>query len=215
MGFLCTRASVSKMADVDSEVELGFIEKDSNILRLASPFFPSKVGGRPAWLNLQDIPNSERLTCSKCKNLMVFLLQVYAPSTDGSDDVRCFHRTIFVFCCKNAKCHKLNSTGVFAVFRNQLPRENEFYSFKPPPELGEDDSSDWKSVDSEFRPRMFASLCDVCGCLGDKKCSKCQSVCYCCRDHQIIGWKAGHKGECAKLAEKKNENTKGLCVCGL
>lgn len=104
--------------------------------------------------------------------------QVYAPIS-GQD--RCFHRTLFVFCCKTPECYKCNdsrcmkgnhlcclkvchlsclllcdsrrdnlkaqkslpsaqlfSTNLFnlvSVFRSQLPRRNDFYSYDPPPGL--------------------------------------------------------------------------------
>mmetsp|Transcript_50595 Transcript_50595/g.122093 ORF Transcript_50595/g.122093 Transcript_50595/m.122093 type:complete len:628 (-) Transcript_50595:294-2177(-) len=44
---------------------------------------------------------------------------------------------------------------------------------------------------------MKSRGCWVCGrTLGLKGCSKCKSVCYCGRDHQILHWKQGHKAEC-------------------
>ena len=36
-----------------------------------------------------------------------------------------------------------------------------------------------------------------------KKCSKCRLVAYCCRKHQIRGWKEGHKQVCDELAKNK------------
>ncbi|CAB1338392.1 unnamed protein product, partial [Coregonus sp. 'balchen'] len=54
--------------------------------KLQSHQFPSKVGGKPAWLSQLDIPSS--LTNSSRVN-------VYAP-IPGQD--RSFHRTFFVFC---------------------------------------------------------------------------------------------------------------------
>lgn len=183
----------SKMADEDSEVELGFIEKPENSLSLTSPFFPSKVGGKPSWLHLENLPPSQLLSCKMCKKQMIFLLQVYAPV---HDDPRCFHRTVFVFCCKDGKCHKKSSDEAFLALRSQLPRKNKFYSSTAPPELV------GSKLDSQFRPRNSACLCETCGCLGDKKCSKCHAVSYCCRDHQVFDWKAGHRKNCSKLAEE-------------
>jgi pre-rRNA-processing protein TSR4 len=200
-----------KMADEEGEVELGFVDKPENKLRLASPFFPSKVGGKPAWLNLENLPNSEVFECKICKKPMAFLLQVYAPLNEETvDDQRCFHRTIFVFCCKNGKCCKKDSSESFLALRNQLPRENKFYSSNAPPDLEDDDSVTWDTLDPQFRPRTFACLCDTCGCLGDKKCSKCHAVSYCCRDHQVFDWKARHKEVCATMSgESSSEKGKG------
>ena len=44
---------------------------------------------------------------------------------------------------------------------------------------------------------MNSRGCWVCGkTLGLKGCSKCKSVSYCGRDHQILHWRRGHKAEC-------------------
>ncbi|XP_048586355.1 programmed cell death protein 2 [Nematostella vectensis] len=194
------------MADSKEEddVELGFVEKVANPLRLASPFFPSKVGGVPAWLDLENLPSSNGLLCKSCQKPLAFLMQVYSPFSEGvASEERCFHRTVFVFCCRNGKCYKKNSNDCFLVLRCQLPRKNKFYSFNPPPEIDDNENVTLESVSSEFRPRKFACLCDVCGCSGTKKCSKCKSVFYCSRDHQVFGWKTGHKTACNQLAEGK------------
>ncbi|XP_031567317.1 programmed cell death protein 2-like [Actinia tenebrosa] len=187
------------MADEDSEVELGFVEKPENSITLSSPFFPSKVGGKPSWLDLENLPPLQLLSCKSCKKQMVFLLQVYAPV---HEDERCFHRTVFVFCCKDGKCHKKDSSEAFLALRNQLPRKNKFYSSTAPPIFVEGETVTLKTLDSRFRPRNFACLCETCGCLGDKKCSQCHAVSYCCRDHQVFDWKAGHRKKCSKLAEE-------------
>lgn len=42
--------------------------------------------------------------------------------------------TLFVFVCKNSSCHSRQppQRPAFKVWRSQLARENEFYSFAPP-----------------------------------------------------------------------------------
>lgn len=112
-----------------STVELGFVKESSKAHRLQSCYFPSKIGGKPAWLELASLPRSELIQCPKCKQPMVHLIQVYAP-LDGKE--ACFHRTLFVFLCKNSQCHSKEEAGAFKVFRSQLPRANGFYSFEPP-----------------------------------------------------------------------------------
>lgn len=153
--------------------------------RLESKFFPSKVGGKPAWLNLKDIPGERDLQCEYCKEPCIFLCQIYAPY----DDSMCaFHRTIYVFICKKVECCKLNKNGNLKVFRSQLRKANEFYPFEPPIE-----EKDWRidiSVD------QWVKTCHVCGILALKHCSKCKHINYCCRSHQVYDWKNGHKQSC-------------------
>lgn len=44
-------------------------------------------------------------------------------------------------------------------------------------------------------------LCRLCGCLGQKACSRCHSVTYCSKEHQTIDWKHRHKKECSNEGE--------------
>ena len=62
--------------------ELGFVEKQMEKWRLESRHFPSKVGGKPAWLELKNLPPTEDLLCKNCIKPMIFLAQVYAPDDD-------------------------------------------------------------------------------------------------------------------------------------
>ena len=76
--------------------------------------FPSKVGGRPAWL----IPSSiAEIKCDSCSNQMTFLLQLYAPETDRP---QAFHRTVMVFVCLKCRCF-------LKCLRAQLQLQNEYY----------------------------------------------------------------------------------------
>lgn len=81
-------------------VELGFAE-EAAAWRLRSEQFPSKVGGRPAWLGLAALPGPRALACARCGRPLAFLLQVYAP-LPGRDDA--FHRSLFLFCCREPPC---------------------------------------------------------------------------------------------------------------
>ena len=47
-------------------VRVGFVEKVSDLDLLTSLFFPSKVGGRPAWLDIRDLPVPDSLACGVC-----------------------------------------------------------------------------------------------------------------------------------------------------
>ncbi|KAJ3593777.1 hypothetical protein NHX12_006111 [Muraenolepis orangiensis] len=79
------------------------------------------------------------------------------------------------------------------VFRSQLPRANDFYPYCPP-------SDDKPPSDSEHHqavlPVTGVKLCWVCGCPGNKACSRCHTVTYCSKHHQTLHWKHSHKREC-------------------
>ena len=76
------------------EWSLGFcVEAPAD--ELQRQFFPSKVGGRPAWLDPVDVPTALQLKCLYTREPLDFLLQVYAPVND--DDPNAFHRTVFLF----------------------------------------------------------------------------------------------------------------------
>lgn len=81
-------------------VELGFAE-EAPAWRLRSEQFPSKVGGRPAWLGAAGLPGPGALACSRCGRALAFLLQVYAPLPGRAD---AFHRSLFLFCCREPPC---------------------------------------------------------------------------------------------------------------
>lgn len=81
-------------------VELGFAE-EAPAWRLRSEQFPSKVGGRPAWLGLAELPGPRALACARCGRPLAFLLQVYAPLPGRAD---AFHRSLFLFCCREPPC---------------------------------------------------------------------------------------------------------------
>jgi pre-rRNA-processing protein TSR4 len=71
-----------KEADSDVESEeasewlLGFVEPPRKRTDLLRHRFPSKVGGRPAWLDPLYLPTEEQLTCRVTGKPLDFLLQV-------------------------------------------------------------------------------------------------------------------------------------------
>nr|XP_036876790.1 programmed cell death protein 2 [Manis javanica] len=168
-------------------VELGFAEA-APAWRLRSEQFPSKVGGRPAWLGAAGLPGPKELACALCGRPLAFLLQLYAPVPSRAD---AFHRGLFVFCCRAPPC-----CAGLRVFRNQLPRKNDFYSYEPP---SEDPPPATESVCLQLK--SGAHLCRVCGCLGPKTCSRCHKAHYCSREHQILDWRLGHKQACTESGE--------------
>lgn len=117
-------------------IDVGFAE-ECEAWRLESRFFPSKIGGKPSWLDLKNIPDAEQLKCDYCGNPCTFLCQIYAPY---EDDAKAFHRTIYLFVCKDPDCSKENSNGNLKVIRSQLERANEFYPLDPPVE-----EQNWRS----------------------------------------------------------------------
>ncbi|KAK3090406.1 hypothetical protein FSP39_011610 [Pinctada imbricata] len=171
-------------------VELGFVEEaDEN--DLTSHNFPSKVGGKPAWLSLSNLPSPDQVTCLICGDVMIFLMQVYAP--DEEKDVA-FHRILYLFICRNPSCCVPNSNNNIVVYRSQLGRYNNFYSSEPP----EKSSRTVKGPTAE----KYQPLCCVCGSSGPKRCSKCQRRSYCSKKHQVMDWKNGHKATCSKPSNK-------------
>jgi pre-rRNA-processing protein TSR4 len=118
---------------------LGFPEPALHACDMLRHAFPSKVGGRPAWLDPRRLPSPEDLRCSVDGSTMRFLLQVYAPVEEQPD---AFHRTMFVFVSGKASAlhgssnardsgdASCASPGV-KVFRCQLPRDNAYYVFNP------------------------------------------------------------------------------------
>ncbi|KZC07423.1 PREDICTED: programmed cell death protein 2 [Dufourea novaeangliae] len=167
-------------------VDLGFVEK-CETWRLESRFFPSKVGGKPAWLNLKDIPGEKDVQCEYCEEPCIFLCQIYAPYEDNET---AFHRSVYIFICQKPECCKLNKNGNLKVFRSQLPKKNEFYPSEPPVE-----EPDWRTDISIIK---WVRSCKVCGIFAPNHCSKCKCVNYCCRAHQIFDWKCGHKESCGR-----------------
>ncbi|XP_072383425.1 programmed cell death protein 2 [Diabrotica undecimpunctata] len=176
---------------VEQDVELGFLE-NCQPWQVESRLFPSKVGGKPAWLNLQKLPSSEHLQCKKCQEPLIFLCQVYAPyEEEHKNFINNFHRTIFVFICRNVECCQRNNSDNIKVFRSNLRRANKFYPYDPPDE----------NPQPSFSLATWLTLCNLCGCIAEKQCSKCKKVHYCTRHHQILDWKEGHKTECNNSSE--------------
>merc|ERR1719171_1201185 len=115
-----TRSEGESSDDDDDDEELiGFLEDrptPEEARLLTRKLFPSKVGGRPAWLVPSTLPSAGALACSACARPLRFLLQVYASR--GEQTPIAFHRTLHVFICTNCQPCKVR------IFRAQLPREN-------------------------------------------------------------------------------------------
>ncbi|GAB4823697.1 hypothetical protein N2152v2_010743 [Parachlorella kessleri] len=109
------------------EWNLGFVEPPRRPTDVLRHRFPSKVGGRPAWLNPLHLPTAEQLACRATGKQLQFLLQVYAP-VDANPAA--FHRAVFVFVSPQGD--KLSEPGAVRAYRCQLPRHNPFYPSEPP-----------------------------------------------------------------------------------
>lgn len=57
------------------KVDIGILEEKCSWL-LHPRFFPSKIGGKPAWLDLESIPHPKELTCKQCEEPMIMISQV-------------------------------------------------------------------------------------------------------------------------------------------
>ncbi|KAK9174093.1 Programmed cell death protein 2 C-terminal putative domain protein [Cryptosporidium meleagridis] len=136
-----------------SDVLLGYLEKPRTPLVLDSRYFPSKFGGKPAWLNPQNLPQYRDLQCNICGTRMRFLLQVYAPQDDRED---LFHRSIFLFICTNCTCS-------VQAFRCQLPRMNEYYDYNPAPTSFLFEDVNPEETILELKELQFNNICNTCG----------------------------------------------------
>ena len=99
-------------------MDIGFYETDFEDWEVQTRHFPSKVGGRPARLDLEHLPAPEVIACPHCGQPRVFLLQVYAPDNEVTE---AFHRTLFLFICKSDMCWNSEDKPVL-VLRSQLYR---------------------------------------------------------------------------------------------
>ena len=183
-------------------------------------FLPSKIGGKPAWLNPRNLPSPADLQCKQCKKPLKFLLQMYCPLDDLADFEHCHHRTMYVFICGQPSC--CGKAGSLKVFRCQLPIQNEFYE-------------DWESQCTELETRDKEDIlleklsafecvriepypdvhnCIVCGHLGSFKCGQCKNplIHYCCKDHQRYHWRKQHREYCRKRKVLETEQQIMECL---
>jgi len=166
---------------------------------LDSPTMPTKIGGKPAWLDFMGLPTVEDLACAGCGLRLVFLMQINTNGIFPGDHNH--FRALFVFVCAKPTCWGAGRAGGFKVFRSHLPLENLYY---PEEEPGEDEPPVWKQ-----KPEV--TRCTVCGYSASKRCSACKSTCYCSVIHQKFDWDNGHKELCTSQSQSDvttNTNSK-------
>lgn len=124
-------AAAAMEEDPDDPYVLGFAEPPEDARALRRHRFPSKLGGRPAWLDPCATPGGAAARCGHCGGGLRFLLQLYCPVGDAP---HAFHRALFVFVCPRGAC--AGRPGAARAFRSQMARANPFY---PPEPAGPDD----------------------------------------------------------------------------
>ena len=124
----------------DLEWDLGFLEEREDTTSLHAIYFPSKVGGKPEWLDPSVNPK-QMVEANETKRRMDFLLQIYAANdVEDSLNTNAFHRTIYVFTSIDGD--KVFEKGKVRAVRSQLARVNEFYGTTPAPRRGVRESDD-------------------------------------------------------------------------
>lgn len=197
-------------------MELGFVEEAESQDSLTSPLFSSKVGGRPVWPDPKTLPGTQ--TCEKCGKPLVLLLQIHAPLPSSPLEEE-DPRVLFIFVCRDPKCHSPGDTSCFRVLRWEARYEDISGSVAPDtastkaggnsdtvPKVGSCDISvqshdSSKEGEPKDKPTSLPFLCVVCGGRGPKRCSGCLTASYCSKTHQLHDWMLGHKKICSKLSE--------------
>lgn len=156
---------------------LGFVEDVEEERLLRREHFPSKVGGRVAWMDPKRIPDADRMKCPVCGVCMRFLLQLYCPLENVQSS---FHRSLCIFVCREADCSGCK------VIRSQLLRENEFY-----PSVYDENA--------EPGEEALGRQCVLCSLKASKVCGQCSVASYCSRTCQQADWRLGHKSCCGTL----------------
>lgn len=204
-------------------IELGFPLPETEPWRLHRAFFKSKIGGFPAWLNPDNTPS---VRCENCKNSMVLLLQIYSPQNQRYS----YHRTIYVFMCRDAECHQefrvepslatSNSKSShekekeddftkvclklpYKVFSTQLSQRNLYYQLQPAKNYDND-----KTITKTADEKLASDFCFNCGQKATSRCKNCKMVAYCDKICQTIHWKTMHKNSCKEYVKAINSGKK-------
>ena len=186
----------------DDAVILGFVEPLTCNLSEEMDDIQGKVGGKPLWLDTLHLPSNELLKCGSCEKPLVLLLQINAPLPEIEESA--FHRTIYVFCCRDGKCHKQEDwKSKFVVLRSQLPEKNQFFTKSKPKEKSKQDEMKWVRSNDE---KLRSLTCEICGQFASKRCASCKKLYYCGREHQLLDWNLGHEKECKILQQQQQQS---------
>ncbi|KAJ3374355.1 Programmed cell death protein 2 [Allomyces arbusculus] len=180
--------------------QLGFVESTNpGDAPLTIEHFPTKIGGKPLWLNPRTPLDPAKLTCGACNAPMILLMQIYTAE-DFPEEA--YHRYLYLFVCRKGACHRGDRRLCARVFRAQLPLDNDFYETDPDTE------------ETTIKPAYSstaATTCAVCGAAASKRCAACQNTWYCSRDHQYAHWThAGHKEQCSRTSSDSTDVTSRL-----
>ena len=214
-----------------NNVDIGVVNENeknekSRLFLNSSTFYPCKLGGKPQWLDYKNLKSlHESLICNNCNQRLSFLLQIYAPLHEKKpEEDPAFHRYLYLFICSNSSC----SNKTIKAYRSQMTLKNEIYSDQALPfedtldflDKIEDDPSLDQKVDShlfEFYKIYFqynsSKLCNICGYLSTKMCSKCKFINYCSEAHQKLDWITNkHKNICQKYCSAESLDSRGRSI---
>ena len=163
-------------------IELGFAERISpgeDPARIDSHHWPDwdggKAGGVPAWLHPR-LPAPASLACAHCARPLLLLLQLYAPvDAPAVEHAGAFHRMLYVFACRRARCVNRAHAPSVVVLRAQLPRDSALHAGEEVIPFGDDASP----------------TCVLCGLPAPTRCGRCRGPRYCSREPQARPWRAG------------------------
>lgn len=117
------------------------------------------------------------------------------------DSPNSFHRSLYIFVCNKTSC--VYSGGI-KILRCQLKQQNDFY----PSLLNEENENE---IYLKSKPSYYNNhICEVCGFPAPYRCSKCKSIYYCSKSHQLFHWKVCHQNECGNENIKRNEITERI-----
>lgn len=210
-----------------TNVDIGLVNENeknekSRLFLNSSPFYPCKLGGKPQWLDYRNLKHlHESLICKNCNNRLSFLLQIYAPLHEKNpEEDPAFHRYLYLFICSSSSC----SSKTIKAYRSQMRRKNEIYSDIALP--FEDTMDFMDKIEDEpimnlkvkyhlfdFYKKYFQAnssrLCNICGYLSTKMCSKCKFIYYCSESHQKLDWITyKHKNVCQKYCSAESIEAK-------
>jgi pre-rRNA-processing protein TSR4 len=176
-----------------TNVLLGYLEQPPHKHAARRDYFPSKAGGRPAWLSPENLPS---MSCQHCKSSMRFLMQLYSPlPAEAAQAEQAFHRSLFVFVCPDQQC--FISKNSVQTYRCQLPLDNPFYAAEPPAEPeSEANPATADTCPNDILPHPSSPLCVVCGAISTLTGA---SHAYCSEAHRDLDLKA--TGDAAATAE--------------